>query len=78
MLRFALLSLVCAVSAGVFGFSGSLSPWWVWGQVLFLIFLVLSAVGFMGGLMAKPTGLQTARINDRSGHGRPAKDIHGG
>jgi len=77
MLRFALLSLVCAVSAGVFGFSGSLSPWWVWGQVLFLVFLMLSAVGFLGGLVAKPPSLREARINDRLSNVRSPKDIHG-
>jgi uncharacterized membrane protein YtjA (UPF0391 family) len=77
MLRVAMLSLICSVSSGVFGFGGGISSSWVWGQILFLIFLVFSAVGFLGGVMAKPTGLREAHINDRSCYGRPERDHHG-
>ena len=70
MLRFAMLFLVCAVSAGVFGFGGGDSSSWVWGPILFLVFLMFSVVGFLGGLMARPTELRQARINERSSYGR--------
>jgi uncharacterized membrane protein YtjA (UPF0391 family) len=77
MLRFAMLSLVCSVTAGVFGFGGGASSSWPGGPILFLVFLAFSAVGFLAGLTARPAKLQEARIDDRSPHERPTKDTHG-
>lgn len=77
MLRFGMLSLICSMSFGVFGFGAGLSTSWVGGQILFLVCLVLSAIGFLGGVLANPTGLRESRIDDRSSYGRPAKDLHG-
>ena len=80
MLRFGMLSLICSMSFGVFGFGGGLSPTWVGGQILFLVCLVFSVFGFLGGVMARPTGLRDQQIDDRSCSGRPAnepQEIHG-
>ncbi|HEV3196808.1 MAG TPA: DUF1328 domain-containing protein [Bryobacteraceae bacterium] len=77
MLRLAMLSLIFSASCGVFGFGGRATSSWVWGQILFLVFLVVAAIGFLGGLRARPTGLREARLNNRSCYGRPAKDNHG-
>ena len=76
MLRFAMLSLVCCVSCGVFGFGGGPASSWIGTQILFLVFLVVAAFGFLGGLRASPTGLREARLNDRSSYGGPAKANH--
>jgi uncharacterized membrane protein YtjA (UPF0391 family) len=76
MLRFAMLSLICSVTAGVFGFGGGGSSSWLGGPILFLIFLAFSAVGFLAGLTAKPARLREARIDDRSSQERPTKDTH--
>ena len=62
MLRFEMLSLICAVSSGVFGFGGGVSSSWFWGQILFLVFLVFSVVAFLVGLMSKPRRWQGALI----------------
>lgn len=72
MLRIAMLSLIFSVICGVLGFGGGGSSAWVWGQVLFPVFLVFSAVGFLGGLMAKPGGLREVRINSFNG----GADVH--
>jgi uncharacterized membrane protein YtjA (UPF0391 family) len=77
MLRFAMLSLIFSASCGVFGFGGGATSSWIGTQILFLVFLVIAAFGFLGGLRASPTGLQEARLNDRSSCGRPAKANHG-
>jgi uncharacterized membrane protein YtjA (UPF0391 family) len=77
MLRFAMLSLIFSASCGVFGFGGGTTSSWVWGQILFLVFLVLAAFGFLGGLRSNSEGLREARLNDRLCYGRPAKDNDG-
>jgi uncharacterized membrane protein YtjA (UPF0391 family) len=75
MLRFGLLSLICSVSFGVFGFGGGPTAAWAAGQVLFVVCLVFSAVGFLGGVWARPTGLREERIDDRSCYGQPTKEM---
>jgi uncharacterized membrane protein YtjA (UPF0391 family) len=77
MLRLAMLSLIFSASCGVFGFGGGASSSWVWGQILFLVFLLVAAFGFLGGLRANSRGLREAPLNDRSSYGWPAKDSHG-
>jgi uncharacterized membrane protein YtjA (UPF0391 family) len=57
MLRFAMLSLVCSVSAGVFGFGDGASSSMIWAKCLFFVFLVLSVVGFVSGTMGRPSGI---------------------
>lgn len=71
MLRFGMLSLICSVGCGVLGFGGGVFSSSAWAPFLFLVFLALSAVGFLGGLMARPRELREARIYDHSCHERP-------
>lgn len=67
MLRFGMLSLVCSMSSGVFGFGGGdSSTSWIGGQILFFVFLVLSVAGYLGGLLVNPGCTRPARIDDRS------------
>lgn len=75
MLRFGLLSLICCVSFGVFGFGGSHAANWVGGQVLSLVCLACSAVGFLAGVWLKPTGLRSERFNDGPRYASEAKGI---
>lgn len=71
MLRIGLLSLICSMSCGVFGFGGSASSTsWIGGQVLFFVFLALSVAGYLGGLLVNPGSLHEARIDDCSRLGR--------
>ncbi|MBI3863872.1 MAG: DUF1328 domain-containing protein [Planctomycetia bacterium] len=77
MLRFGMFSLICSVSFGVFGFAGGISASWVGGQILFFVCLALSAVGFLGGVLANPSSSRESRFDDRSSYGWPAEDIHG-
>jgi uncharacterized membrane protein YtjA (UPF0391 family) len=52
MLRLALLSLVCAVTCGVFGFGGNSATSSVLAQNLFFLFLVVALAGFLGGTLS--------------------------
>lgn len=71
MLRIGLLSLICSMSCGVFGFGGSVSSTsWIGWQVLFFVFLVLSVAGYLGGLLVNPGSLHEARVDDSSSLGR--------
>jgi len=76
MLRFAMVSLIFSASCGVFGFGAGSTPSWIWGQILFLIFLLVASFGFLGGLRVKSVGLREARLDDRSSYDRPAKASH--
>jgi uncharacterized membrane protein YtjA (UPF0391 family) len=75
MLRLAMLSLICSVTSGVFGFGGSASPPWLWGQILFPVFFVFATISFLGGLLVKPAALHGARVSDRLPLERPPADI---
>ena len=57
MLRFAMLSLVCSVSAGVFGFGSGASSSLIWVKCLFFAFLGLSLAGFVSGTMGRPSDM---------------------
>ncbi len=74
MLRVAMLSLICSVTAGVFGFGEGISSSWASAQILFLVFLVFAAAGFLGGVMVRPRGLREARLDDRSCYRRLDRD----
>jgi uncharacterized membrane protein YtjA (UPF0391 family) len=49
MLRFALVFLVIALIAGLFGFIGVASYSWEGAKILFFVFLVLAVVSFLAG-----------------------------
>jgi uncharacterized membrane protein YtjA (UPF0391 family) len=66
MLRFAMLSLVCCVSCGVFGYGGTGPVTWTWTPSLFFLFLFLSVLGFLGGTLPRPAELQQVRVNHHS------------
>lgn len=76
MLRFGMLSLIGSVSFGVFGFGGSLSASSGGAQILSLACLAFSAIGFLGGVLANPTGLPETRTNGCSIPGQPANDYY--
>ena len=44
MLSFGLLSLICALTSGVFGFGANAPPDWTWEKGSFFFFLLLAAV----------------------------------
>ncbi|MCY2967441.1 MAG: hypothetical protein NT069_28060 [Planctomycetota bacterium] len=54
MLRFAMLSLICAITCGVSGYTGTMPFAWNWEIVLFVLFLSLSIAGFVGGTLPRP------------------------
>ena len=49
MLRFALVFLVIALIAGLFGFIGVASYSWEGARILFFVFLVLAVMSFLVG-----------------------------
>ena len=55
MLRLALLFLVIALIAALFGFGGVAAGAIEIGKVIFFIFLVLFVVALLGGMMGRPT-----------------------
>jgi uncharacterized membrane protein YtjA (UPF0391 family) len=54
MLRLALLFLVIALIAGFFGFGFVSSLAWDGAMILFVIFLVLAVLAFLGGFVRQP------------------------
>jgi hypothetical protein len=55
MLVIGMLSLICAVSSGVFGFTADAPPAWTWGKGLFVLFLVPAVVAFMSSTLKRPS-----------------------
>ena len=49
MLRFAIVFLVIALVAALFGFGAVASYSWEGAKILFFIFLVLAVLSFLGG-----------------------------
>lgn len=49
MLRLALVLLVIALLAAVFGFSGAAGSFMGMAKIVFFIFLILAALSFVGG-----------------------------
>ena len=74
MLRFGMLSLICSMSFGVFGFGGGPSATWVGGQIMFVVCLVFAAIGFLAGVCAKPIEMRNEQFNDKLSFGWPEKD----
>ena len=55
MLRWAVLFLVIALIAGVFGFGGIEHYSWEGAKIFFFIFLVLAVLSFLGGSVFRRT-----------------------
>ena len=55
MLSFGLLSLICALTSGVFGFGADTPPDWTWEKVSFFFFLLLAAIAFVAGTIRRPS-----------------------
>lgn len=71
MLRFAMLSLVCCVSCGVFGYGGNAHVSWTWAPAMFFFFLFLSVLGFLAGTLPRPATVHKAADVTQI-HGKPA------
>jgi uncharacterized membrane protein YtjA (UPF0391 family) len=54
MLRFAILFLVIALLAAVFGFGGIANEFMYVAKIFFFIFLVLAVLSFLGGTFRRP------------------------
>lgn len=55
MLSFGLLSLICALTSGVFGFAADAPPDWTWEKGSFFFFLLLAAAAFVGSTIRRPS-----------------------
>ena len=55
MLSISLLSLICALTSGVFGFGVDAPPDWTWEKGSFFLFLLVAAVSFVGSTMSRPS-----------------------
>jgi uncharacterized membrane protein YtjA (UPF0391 family) len=55
MLRLALLFLVVALVAALFGFGLVADMSWVAAKILFFVFIVLAILAFLGGAFRRPT-----------------------
>ena len=55
MLNISLLSLICALTSGVFGFAVDAPPDWTWEKGSFFFFLLLAVVSFIGSTIRRPS-----------------------
>ena len=55
MLSIGLLSLICALMSGVFGFGADAPPVWTWEKGSFFLFLLVAAVSFVVGTLRRPS-----------------------
>lgn len=55
MLSIGLLSLICALTSGVFGFEIDAPDGWTWEKVAFFFFLLLATISFIGSTMRRPS-----------------------
>ena len=55
MLSIGLLSLICALASGVFGFGADAPPVWTWEKGSFFLFLLVAAASFVGSTMSRPS-----------------------
>ncbi len=55
MLVIGMLSLICAVSSGVFGFTVGAPPAWTWGKGLVVLFLIPAVAAFVGSTLKRPS-----------------------
>ena len=56
MLRLALLFLVIALIAGLFGFNFIAAVSWDMGRILFFVFIVMAVIFLLGGLFGGARG----------------------
>jgi uncharacterized membrane protein YtjA (UPF0391 family) len=54
MLRLAIVFLVIALIAALFGFGGVASYSWEGAKIIFFVFIVLAVLSFAGGAMRRP------------------------
>jgi uncharacterized membrane protein YtjA (UPF0391 family) len=57
MLRLALLFLIIALIAGLFGFGGIAAISWDIGRILFFVFIVLAVIFLLGGVFGGRRGI---------------------
>ena len=74
MLRFGMLSLICALCSGVYGFGEHAPASWPALPGLCFVFLGLSALGFWGGTMNNPSINRESQFDSRSTYGRSEAD----
>lgn len=55
MLNISLLSLICALTSGVFGFGADALPDWTWEKGSFFFFLLLAAFALVGSTVRRPS-----------------------
>ncbi len=55
MLSVGMLSLICALTSGVFGFGADAPSDWTWEKGSFFFFLLLAAVSFVGSTIRRPS-----------------------
>jgi uncharacterized membrane protein YtjA (UPF0391 family) len=55
MFRYAVVFLAIALIAALFGFSGIISYAWAGAKILFVIFLILAVIAFVGGTIERST-----------------------
>ena len=55
MLSIGMLSLVCALTSGVFGFGVGAPDGWTWAKGSFFLFLLVAVVGCVGSTMRRPS-----------------------
>lgn len=55
MLKIGLLSLICALTAGVFGFGVNAPEGWTWSKASFFIFLLPAVAAFVDSTMQRPS-----------------------
>jgi hypothetical protein len=55
MLNIALLSLICALTSGVFGFATDAPPDWTWEKGAFFFFLTLAVALFVRSTISRPS-----------------------
>lgn len=55
MLIIGMLSLICGLTAGVFGFGGAAPPGWTWEKVSFFLLLSVSMIAFIESTLSRPS-----------------------
>lgn len=85
MLNIGLLSLICALTSGVFGFGAGSPSVWTWEKGSFFVFLLLAAASFFRSMMSRPSllwqvlqerqGLRCQKLHHRQAHGM-TEDFH--
>ncbi|MEK6261646.1 MAG: hypothetical protein AABP62_23855 [Planctomycetota bacterium] len=79
MLSVGMLSLICALTSGVFGFGADAPPDWTWEKGSFFFFLLLAAASFVASTLSRPSllwevldeiqGKRFQNLNESQAHG---------